>query len=116
MTVYLTREAVLRTLAWVASLAAGSTIVFSYVAEPTDAEPVVRATHEAMAERAAALGEPWRTYFDPADLAGELARLGFVDVEDLGPDATCARYFADRSDGLRPGGAAHLVRASTPAR
>jgi len=59
--------------------------------------------------------EPWRTFFEPAEMARELERLGFAEVEDLGPEDVFARYFRGRADGLRPAGAGHLVRAALPA-
>jgi len=115
VTVYLTRDVVLRTLAWVGSLAPGSSIAFTYVArsgEPREAAGAVGAeTVATLAARAAAAGEPWITYFDPAELAGELTRVGLALVEDLSPDDATARYFAGRSDRLHPGGSSHLALA-----
>ncbi|HLK11313.1 MAG TPA: class I SAM-dependent methyltransferase [Candidatus Binatia bacterium] len=114
VTVYLGRDAVLDTLSWAAGLAPGSEIVFSYVAEPASLGAAERAALDALARRTAEAGEPWRTFFAPAALARELGRLGFTDVDDLGPAQAFARYFRDRRDGLRPGGAAHLMRARLP--
>lgn len=114
VTVYLTRAAVLDTLAWVASLAAGSEIVFGYVVEPSLLRAPERAALAGLAERAAETGEPWRTFFAPPVLARELERLGFTGLEDLGPEQVFERYFRGRRDGLRPGGSGHLMRASLP--
>ena len=111
VTMYLTREAVMRTLAWVAALAAGSEIVFEYMPAPHLLPEVSRAAVSALAERAAAAGEPWRAFFDPAELHGALARLGFDPVEDFGPEQAFERYCRGRTDGLRSGRAAHLLRA-----
>ena len=116
VTMYLARETVMRTLAYVASLAAGSAIVFGYVVPPSSLTGPARAALSAMAARAAELGEPWLTFFEPDALAGELERLGLGRVEDLGPEQAVERYFRGRSDRLRPGGAAHLVRAMSSAR
>jgi len=112
VTIYLTRDAVLGTLGWVASLAPGSEIVFTYVVPPASLTAGRRAAIGILADHAAALGEPWQTYFEPAELAAELHRLGFRHVEDVGPDEAFARYFRDRRDGLRPGSASHLARAT----
>ena len=35
-------------------------------------------------------------------MAERVGKLGFVDVSDLGPDEAEMRYFAGRTDGLRP--------------
>ena len=112
VTIYLQREAVLRTLAWAASLAAGSEIVFTYSA-PRDRPP---AAWLALKTRADGLGEPWITFFEPDALAGELRRLGFAELLDLGPDDAFARYCRGRADGLRPGGSGHLMSARTGGR
>ena len=113
VTVYLTRDAVLDTLGWAAGLAPGSTIVFTYGVPTSSLPPRAGAALAAMAARAAAAGEPWQTYFEPPEMAAELARLGFGRVEDVGPRESTGRYFRERSDDLRPGHSGHLVRAST---
>ena len=101
VTVYLSRHAVMETLRFVASAtAAGSEIVFSFAVSPSP-----------LAEHTAALGEPWRTFFDPPALAEELRRIGFGGVETLGPEEANRRYFANRADGLRVAGSGHLMAA-----
>jgi methyltransferase (TIGR00027 family) len=101
VTMYLTRDAVMQTLALIASSSApGSEIVFSYVVAPS-----------ALATRAGDLGEPWRTFFDPEELTAELRQLGFSAIEDLGPQEANARYFAQRTDALRLAGSGHIVAA-----
>jgi hypothetical protein len=52
----------------------------------------------------AAAGEPFQTFFVPAELEAELRRIGFVSFEDLGTEEINERYLKDRSDGLRAGG------------
>jgi len=105
VTVYLTKAAVMETLGFVASCAAGTTIVFTFV-PPTPSRGTT-----ALAERTAEMGEPWLTYFDPAALADDLRRMGFTRVEDVGPAETNRRYFDGRGDGLRVGGLGHLMTA-----
>ena len=39
--------------------------------------------------------------------------MGFSEVEDLGPAEINARYFKDRTDGLRVGSLAHVMCAWT---
>jgi methyltransferase (TIGR00027 family) len=110
--IYLTRDALVDTLKFVAALPTGSAIVLDYAVPLSALGERERANHEALAARVAAQGEPWITYLDPADLARELRQLGFTHVEDLGPAEANKRYFKDRSDGLRVGGAARLVKAA----
>jgi hypothetical protein len=54
-------------------------------------------------KRVAAAGEPWKTFFEPRALAAELRALGLTELEDLGPEELNARFFGERSDGLRTG-------------
>jgi len=71
-----------------------------------------RRRFEALAERVARIGEPFRLFLDPSELEGHLRRLGFTDIEDLDSDAISERYFRDRADGLTVRGmAARLLRA-----
>jgi methyltransferase (TIGR00027 family) len=101
---YLTRSAAMETLRFVASLPPGSEIVFDYALPPESLDPVRRQALEALAARVAASGEPFQTFFDPAELEAELRRMGFAAFEDLGGEEINERYFSGRSDGLRVGG------------
>lgn len=111
VTMYLAREAVLATLRVIAACAPGSEIVFEYV-RPADQLPApAAAALESLQTRAAAVGEPWRSAFDPAELANDIAAVGLTVVEDFGADESYARYCRGRTDGLRPGGSSRLMRA-----
>jgi methyltransferase (TIGR00027 family) len=111
VTPYLTPATVMAALSWVASLAAGSEIVFDYAISPVLLRPMERRVFDALAARVALAGEFWQAFFDPAELANELRGMGFTQVEDNGPTQMNAMYFAGRSDGLRVGSLAHVMRA-----
>ena len=51
------------------------------------------------------------SYFDPVLLARYLKRIGFADVQLLGPKEMNVRYCKDRTDGLRIENKMHLVKA-----
>jgi methyltransferase (TIGR00027 family) len=108
---YLTEEAVMGTLSFVASLAKGSEIVFDYAEKPGKESPEQRAHFEAMAERVAASGEPFRSFFDATTLQRDVEKLGFSFVENLNAAVLNARYFQGRSDGLALRGRGHLMHA-----
>ena len=109
VTPYLTREAVMGTLAFIASLAKESEVVFDYAAEGGTVSQ--RLSFAALAARVAASGEPFRSQFKPKELFGAVKALGFSFVEDLDAAVLNARYFRDRDDGLSLRGRAHLMHA-----
>ncbi|HUL46225.1 MAG TPA: SAM-dependent methyltransferase [Steroidobacteraceae bacterium] len=111
VTMYLTRAAILGTLGYIAGLPAGSGVVFDYAVPPATLGPVRRVVVRAMMRRVAGAGEPWKSFFDPRGLAGELRSLGFRQLEDLGPDEINARFFRERADALRVGGLGRVMSA-----
>jgi methyltransferase (TIGR00027 family) len=99
--VYLTRPAINGTLQYIASLAPGSEVVFDYSVPAHLLTLAQRSARAVRALRVMEMGEPWLTYYDPADLAAALHAIGYTSVYDLEPAAANARYFAQREDGLR---------------
>ena len=107
--IYLTRVAVLETLGCIASLPAGSEVIFDYGVPFAGGSPAQRAFQARREARLAAHGEPWITRFTPAEVAAELTRLGFDELEDLGPAEISRRFLGvERQDGT----GAHLMRAA----
>jgi methyltransferase (TIGR00027 family) len=108
---YLTEEAVFATLSELASWPGGTEVVFDY-ANPPDrvSDSAARAHHEQLAERVAAGGEPFRGYFDTAELHARARELGFAKIEDLDRAALVARYLPDLPVPPRPGPGGHVVR------
>lgn len=99
-TPYLPEDVALATLRFVASLPAGSGIVFDYAVAESRLNPVERTALKVLMRRVARAGEPFRAFFEPAALAATLSELGFTSVADLGPADIDARYFHARADGL----------------
>jgi methyltransferase (TIGR00027 family) len=110
VTQYLTLPAIEATLAYVASLPAGSTIVLTFVLP--DSELQGDDLHMAVggARGAASIGEPWLTRLRPSEIDGTARSLGFSEVEHLSPEAATARYFAGREDGLQAMKVEQLIR------
>jgi O-methyltransferase involved in polyketide biosynthesis len=107
---YLTREVVSITLDFIAG-EPESEVEFDY-AEPFENYPADRrAVIMAIAEGAAARGEPWLSFFDPAELAEMLRGRGFGIVEDLGLAELTERFYGDLKQGIRTGPGGHVVRA-----
>jgi methyltransferase (TIGR00027 family) len=108
---YLTHDAIMATLRFIAGLPKGTAVIFDY-GEPASArhEPS-RIAHEEMAARVAANGEPFRSFFTPEDILRDVKTAGFSHVEDFNSRTLNARYFGNREDGLELRGAGHLLRA-----
>ena len=107
---YLTRDAVASTLEFI-SATSQAAVVFDY-AEPFQNYPVERrANVMAMAESAAARGEPWLSLFDPAELLQLLRNVGLEDVEDLGLPELVERFYGALSRDIKVGPGPHVVRA-----
>lgn len=109
---YLERPAIDQTFGFIASLPPGTAVVFDYAVPVSMLGWMGRLVFRIMANRVAAVGEPWKTFFEPRALLTHLQQLGFTTAEDFDGDALNRRYFADRSDGLKIGGAGHMAIAS----
>jgi methyltransferase (TIGR00027 family) len=114
VSMYLPAETVLSTLKAIANLSApGSEVVFDYALKPELLDPANLASFQTRARRVAAAGEPWKSSFQPGPLASELKQAGFIVLEDLGAADLNARFFNNRTDGLRVAGLAHMIRIRT---
>jgi methyltransferase (TIGR00027 family) len=113
VTMYLTEPAIDAVLRTVAGCEAGSEVVFTFA--PVRGESDGSHDGASLAERAASVGEPWLTYFEPAALGRKLRDLGFGTVEFLTPAEAAARYFANRTDGLPAPRRTTIVRAVSDA-
>ena len=77
-------------------------------------EPAIRPGVEAAINGARAAGTPFLSFFTPAEMLDVARGAGFRVVEHVSADALAARYFADRTDGLRPpSNAEELLVATT---
>ena len=102
VSMYLTKDAITATLRQLAALAPGSTLAMSFMLPIELANPEVRPGIERAAEGARANGTPFISFFTPTEML-ELAREArFRDVQHVSAAALAERYFAGRTDGLRP--------------
>ena len=112
VSMYLTRATVMATLAFVARGPSGGGITFDYFIPPASMPFLKRMGFHLFARRVAAAGEPWRTWFDPDQLARELRGLGFTRLEDLDAEALNVRFFAGRADRLGGRGVGRVMTAT----
>jgi len=108
---YLTREDVMRTLRALRNCAApGSLVAFDYPIPPERLAGEDRALFDEIRRGSAELGEARRDTHDPDALRAAVETLGYEQIEDLSSADHHARYFAGRSDGLRPFPQVRLAR------
>jgi methyltransferase (TIGR00027 family) len=109
---YLTEAAIFSTLGYIAGLPGGGEVVFDYVNPSASLAPASRAANQALAERVAAAGERFQSYFDTATLREKMSAAGFCHVDDIGPDRISARFFPEY-ERAAPARGGHVMHAST---
>jgi len=109
VTMYLTESAIDAVLGTVVAFPRSSEIVFTF-AQPRSVDDA--RGEPTPAERAAAVGEPWVTFFDPPALERKLLALGYETVRFLTPAEMAALYFQHRADGLMPPRRTSIVSAT----
>jgi O-methyltransferase involved in polyketide biosynthesis len=111
---YLTKEAIMATLRQVAALAQGSTLAMSFMLPIELTDPEVRAGVERAIEGARANGTPFISFFTPSEMLSLARDSGFSEVQHVSAAMLAERYFAGRTDGLRPpNNAEELLLATT---
>ena len=111
VTMYLTRDAVMGTLRYVAQRPAGSGVTFDYMTPPHRLPWLRRIGFHLVARRVAKAGEPWKTWFDAGQLALELRAMGFGQLEDLDGPGLNQRYFGGRERRLGGASAGRVMTA-----
>jgi methyltransferase (TIGR00027 family) len=112
VSMYLTKDAIAATLRQVATLAPGSTLAMSFLLPFELAEPEERPAVETAEKGVRASGTPFISFFTPPEMLAMAREAGFRDVQHVSTASLAQRYFAGRTDGLRPGSESLLV-AST---
>jgi methyltransferase (TIGR00027 family) len=102
VSMYLTKNAITETLRQIASLAPGSKLAMSFMLPIEMAEPELRPGIERAAAGARANGTPFISFFTPEQMLALALEAGFKQVEHVSAAALAERYFAGRTDGLRP--------------
>ncbi|HEY2746645.1 MAG TPA: class I SAM-dependent methyltransferase [Polyangia bacterium] len=102
VSMYLTKDAIASTLQKIAALGAGSTLAMTFLLPLDLAPPELRPWLERADKGARATGTPFVSYFTPAEMLALARAAGFRRVEHVSAATLGDRYFAGRSDGLRP--------------
>lgn len=113
VSMYLSKEANAATLRKVAALAPGSVFAMSFLLPAELLDPADRPGLEMSSKGAAASGTPFVSFFTPDEVMALARECGFTAVEHVSGTALADRYFAGRSDGLRPSTGEDLLIART---
>jgi O-methyltransferase involved in polyketide biosynthesis len=112
VSMYLTGEAVVATLAAVGGLAAGSELVMEYALPPELRDQTGQAYADFALPVAAERGEPWLSCFTPEQLSGLLAANGLTVAEQVRQQDAVPAALWRRTDALRPADLSRLARAT----
>jgi methyltransferase (TIGR00027 family) len=113
VSMYLTRDANAATLRQLAALAPGSTFAMTFMLPLELVEPEDRPMVETAQKGAAASGTPFISFFAPTDMLALAREAGFKEAQHVSAASLARRYFAGRTDGLRPSNGEELLIATT---
>lgn len=113
VSMYLTKEANEATLREIASFAPGSTLVMSFLLPQELLEERDRPGLQMAARGARASGTPFISFYEPDELLALAREVGFRGVRHVSGIELAERYFAGRTDGLRPSSGEDLLVATT---
>ncbi|MEU9796584.1 class I SAM-dependent methyltransferase [Streptomyces sparsogenes] len=112
VTMYLTKDATAATLRQIAGLAPGSTLAMTFLLPIELVDEADRPGLRASEEGARASETPFISFYTPAEMLALARAAGFGDVRHVSGSSLAARYFADRTDGLRPSSGEDLLLAT----
>ncbi|WP_217568999.1 class I SAM-dependent methyltransferase [Streptomyces sp. GbtcB7] len=113
VTMYLTKDATAATLRRLALLAPGSTLAMTFMLPAELVDDADRPALEATKPQAQAAGTPFSSFYAPQEMLAMARDAGFKGVHHVSGTVLAERYFADRTDGLRPSSGEDLLLATT---
>lgn len=102
VSMYLTKDAILAMLRQVAALTRGSTFAMTFMLPLSFADPEIRPGLERALEGARTSGTPFISFFTPTEVLSMARDVGFREYHHVSAASLTERYFAGRTDGLRP--------------
>jgi methyltransferase (TIGR00027 family) len=112
VSMYLTKEATEATLRQVAAWADGSLLAMTFMLPLDMVDVSERPIQESVEAAAAGSGTPFISHYAPDEMTDMCRAAGFSAVQHVSPEDLTARYFAGRTDGLRPPSAEQLIVAT----
>jgi len=102
VSMYLTKDAIAATLRQIAALAPGSMLAMTFLLPLELADPEVRPGLQLAEKGARASGTPFISFFTPTEMLALAREAGFREVQHVSAATLAQRYFAGKTDGLRP--------------
>lgn len=113
VTMYLTKDATAATLRQIAGLAPGSTLAMTFLLPAELLDDADRSGLQVSEKGARAAGTPFISFFTLPEMLTLAREAGFKDARHVPGTLLAERYFADRTDGLRPSSGEDLLLATT---
>jgi methyltransferase (TIGR00027 family) len=113
VSMYLSKDANLATLRQIAGLAPGSTLAMTFLLPAELLDDDDRAGFGMAESGARAAGTPFISFYTPGEMLALAREAGFKDARHVAGTWLAERYFAGRTDGLRPSTGEDLLVATT---
>ena len=113
VTMYLTKDATAATLRQIAGLAPGSTLAMTFLLPSELVDDTDRPGLRTSKNGAQAAGTPFLSFYTPSEMLTLAREAGFKDTRHVSGATLAERYFAERTDGLRPSTGEDLLLAAT---
>jgi len=113
VSMYLTRDANAATVRQLAKLSPGSTMAMTFLLPADLIDEADRAGLDASTRGARGSGTPFISFYSPEEMLALVRTSGFRDAWHVSTADLIDRYFADRTDGLRPSSGEGLIVART---
>jgi O-methyltransferase involved in polyketide biosynthesis len=113
VTMYLSKDVTVATLRQLAHLAPGSTVAMTFLLPSELIDDADRSGLQASRNGARASGTPFISFYTPQEVLALAREAGFKDARHVSGASLAERYFADRTDGLRPSSGEDFLVATT---
>jgi methyltransferase (TIGR00027 family) len=113
VSMYLTRDANAATLRQIAGLTPGSTVAMTFLLPAELLDDADRPGLDVAKNGARAAGTPFISLYTRDEMLALARAVGFKDAQHVAGRWLAERYFADRTDGLRPSSGEDLLIATT---
>jgi methyltransferase (TIGR00027 family) len=113
VTMYLSKDATAVTLRQIARLAPGSTLAMTFLLPARLLDGGDRSGLQVSEQGARASGTPFISFYTPPEMLTLAREAGFSDIQHVPGTSLAERYFAGRTDGLRPSSGEDFLVATT---